>query len=422
MNICIIGSGGREATIAWKLDQSKNKGNIFIVPGNGGTEKYGYNRNVDITDRAQFSTFLIENKIDMLIVGPEEPLVKGLADDLKNIDSLSDLQIIGPAKLGAALEGSKAFAKEFMEEFSIPTAGYKKFAADQQEDAIHYLHELKAPYVLKADGLAAGKGVLIINDIDVAADEIKQMLAGKFGSAGNTIVIEEFLDGIEFSVFVVTDGKDYKILPVAKDYKRRGEGDTGLNTGGMGAISPVSFVDDELMEKVEKKIIQPTIKGIQSRGMDYKGFIFFGLIRVEGEPYVIEYNCRMGDPETEVVIPRVKNDLLELLTSVHRGDLRNQRIEHLDETAATIMLVSDGYPGAYEKGKAISGLDSVEDSIVFHAGTKNNDGQIITNGGRVLAITSFGNNMQDALSKSRSSIKKIDFEGKQFRSDIGFDL
>lgn len=422
MNICLIGSGGREAALAWKLKQSPSCDQLFILPGNGGTGLFGQNFSVDINDREALTAFILENKVEMLIVGPEQPLVDGIYDDLKAVKSLKDLKIVGPSKEGALLEGSKAYAKEFMYDFGIPTAAYKQFTSSQLAEAIAYLDELQAPYVLKADGLAAGKGVLILNDKTEAAKELKLMMSGKFGSAGDKIVIEAFLNGIEFSVFALTDGKDFQVLPLAKDYKRRGEGDTGLNTGGMGAVSPVPFVDEKLMSKVTDRIILPTIRGIQSRNIDYKGFIFFGLINVSGDPFVIEYNCRMGDPETEVVIPRIKNDLVDLLSSIYEGNLGAMKIDKDPRTAVTMMLISDGYPEAYEKGKAISGLEDVEGSIVFHAGTKYGNSGLESNGGRVLAITSIGNNMEEALGKSKSNIEKIHFEGKRFRKDIGFDL
>jgi phosphoribosylamine--glycine ligase len=422
MNICIIGSGGREAALSWKISQSPGCNQLYIAPGNGGTAVFGKNVDLDINNIPVFSEWLKAKNIQLLIIGPEAPLVEGIYDDLKNVAALKDLMIIGPSKMGAALEGSKSFAKAFMKEFKIPTASFLKFHRSELDTAIQSLDKFNPPYVLKADGLAAGKGVLIIDDKKAAAEELRNMLSGKFGTASETVVIEEFLEGIEFSVFVITDGKNYQILPEAKDYKRRHEGDTGLNTGGMGAVSPVPFVDEALMDKVVKRIIEPTIQGIQSRNMDYKGFIFFGLINVDGDPFVIEYNCRMGDPETEVVIPRVQNDLVELLKAVYHGTLSEKQLVIDKRTAATIMLVSDGYPGSYEKGKLISGIETVSDSIVFHAGTKNVAGSLVTNGGRVIAVTSLGENKDDALAFSKSSIAKIDFEGMRYRSDIGFDL
>ena len=422
MNICIIGSGGREAAIAWKIIQSPECDNLYFNPGNGGTVEFGQNIALDLRSLAEFSSFLKREQIDMLIVGPEAPLVEGLVDRLKKDPSLKELMIVGPSSDGAMLEGSKSFAKEFMQEFDIPTAAYRSFHADELPDALRFIQEMEGPYVLKADGLAAGKGVLILEGREEAIAQTKALLGGQFGKASERIVIEEFLRGIEFSVFVVTDGTDYQLLPVAKDYKRRGEGDTGLNTGGMGAVSPVPFVDEQLMLKVRKRIIEPTIRGIRSRKMDYKGFIFFGLILVDGNPFVIEYNCRLGDPETEVILPRVKSDLIELLKSIFNGTLKETAVEFHPETIATIMLVSDGYPGSYETGKVISGLDEVRESIVFHAGTRLNKGITVTAGGRVLAVSSKGKSIREAINKSLENIGKIHFEGKQFRSDIGFDL
>jgi phosphoribosylamine--glycine ligase len=422
MNIAIIGSGGREAALAWKLKESPHCESLFLLPGNGGTEGFGTNLEMDITDRQALADWLKKQEIDMLVVGPEAPLVDGIYDDLSKMKGLEKLMIIGPSKEGAQLEGSKSFAKEFMAAFNIPTAKYGSFSKEEKDEALRFLDRFEAPYVLKADGLAAGKGVLILEDKAEAREELIKMLSGKFGDASNKVVIEEFLDGIEFSVFVLTDGKDYQILPEAKDYKRRGEGDTGLNTGGMGAVSPVPFVDSELLEKVKKQIIEPTIRGIRERKMDYKGFIFFGLIRVDGDPYVIEYNCRMGDPETEVVIPRVKNDLVELLASVYQGNLAEIKIEKDTRTAATIMLVSEGYPGSYEKGKLISGVEKVDGSMVFQAGTKIAGEKLLTNGGRVIAVSSLGKDKEEALAKSKNSIQQIHFEGMQYRKDIGFDL
>jgi len=422
MNICIIGSGGREAALAWKLSQSPSCDQLYVLPGNGGTEQFGKNVSIDINNRILLAEWLINENIQMLIVGPEAPLVDGIYDDLSTMHDLKDLMIIGPSKLGAELEGSKSFAKDFMKEFKIPTAAYGTFDASTLQQAILYLDTLQAPYVLKADGLAAGKGVLIIEDKNEAITELEQMFSGKFGAAGKTVVIEEFLSGIEFSVFVVTDGENFQVLPEAKDYKRRGEGDTGLNTGGMGAISPVPFVDGQMMTKVRERIIEPTINGIKSRKMDYKGFIFLGLISVNGDPYVIEYNCRMGDPETEVVIPRVNNDLVDLLASIYQGTLSDNSIQTSPLTAATIMLVSDGYPGSYEKSKVITGLEQVNDSLVFHAGTKVENNELLSNGGRVIAVTSMATTKDAALAKSKANITKINFEGMRFRNDIGFDL
>ena len=422
MNILLLGSGGREHAFTWKLKQSPLCGEVFIAPGNAGTAKLGTNINIKANDLEGIKNFALENKIDMVVVGPEEPLVKGIYDMFQHDDRLSHIPVIGPSQEGAQLEGSKAYAKAFMMEQNIPTAAYREFNVTNLEEGLAYIAQQQPPIVLKADGLAAGKGVLILNDIEEAQQELRNMLSGKFGEASSKVVIEEFLDGIEFSVFVLTDGKSYKILPVAKDYKRIGEGDTGLNTGGMGAVSPPPFVDEELMKKVEERIIQPTISGIQKRGFDYNGFVFIGLIRVEGEPYVIEYNCRMGDPETEVVLPRLKNDLLEMFVALSKGELGQVEIEEEDRAATTIFLVSGGYPEAYEKGKIISGIEHIEDSIVFHGGTRTENGEILTNGGRVLAVTSYGDDFQSALSISKKNAEQIIFEGKNYRKDIGFDL
>ncbi|MEM7102461.1 MAG: phosphoribosylamine--glycine ligase [Bacteroidota bacterium] len=422
MNILIIGSGGREHTLAWKTTQSTQCDNLYIAPGNAGTGQVGTNVALDLKEFETVGKFCLENEVGMVIVGPEEPLVRGIYDHFHGNAELAHIRVIGPSQEGAQLEGSKAYAKEFMSEFNIPTAAYREFTADNVEDGVAYIATQPTPIVLKADGLAAGKGVLIIDDITEAQEELRKMLDGKFGAASSKVIIEEFLDGIEFSVFVVTDGKSYKLLPVAKDYKRIGEGDTGLNTGGMGAVSPVSFVDDRLMQKVEDQVVKPTILGLQKRNIVYKGFIFFGLIRVNGEPYVIEYNCRMGDPETEVVIPRLENDLVELLTAVADETLSDKAISISKNAAATIMLVSQGYPEAYEKGKVMTGFESVSGSLLFHAGTKEHDGQVVTNGGRVIAITSYGEDFKAALETSRLNAKMIGFEGKNYRKDIGFDL
>ncbi len=423
MNILLLGSGGREHALAWKLSQSKHCSHLYIAPGNAGTRMHGTNV-VDLNplDFSAVGEFSLAHEIELLIVGPEEPLVNGIVDHFSNQASLAHILLIGPTKEGAQLEGSKAYAKAFMADYGIPTAAYREFTQENLSEGLAYIDNQSPPIVLKADGLAAGKGVLILDDKETAKTELAQMLAGKFGKASAKVVIEQFLDGIEFSVFVLTDGKDYLILPEAKDYKRIGEGDTGLNTGGMGAVSPVPFVDDHLMKRVDREIIQPTVRGLQEREITYRGFIFLGLIMVDNEPYVIEYNCRLGDPETEVVVPRIKNDLVDMLVATAKQKLGNHQIVVDDRSATTVMLVSGGYPGNYEKGKVIEGSEDLEDSIVFYAGTKREGEQLLTSGGRVLAITSFGNDFKAALQTSKANAEKVNFAGKYYRKDIGFDL
>ena len=423
MNVLILGSGGREHAFAWKIAKSSSCNQLFIAPGNSGTAQVGTNVNIEINDFDSIKEFVLTENIELVLVGPEDPLVNGIYNFFKEDEKLKEISLIGPSKKGALLEGSKRFAKEFMLRHNIPTAKYQAFNIDNLVEGYKFLESLEAPFVLKADGLAAGKGVLILNNLQQAKDELKAMVEGaKFGSASSTVVIEEFLEGIELSVFVLTDGDSYKILPSAKDYKRIGEGDTGLNTGGMGAISPVPFADRFYIEKVEREIIKPTIEGLKKDNIEYKGFLFIGLINVKGEPKVIEYNVRMGDPETEVVIPRIKSDLLNLLRGIKDGTFSEKDLEITDEVATTVMLVSGGYPQAYEKGKEITGIEKVSDSIVFHAGTKQDGETIKTNGGRVIALTSFGENMNDALKKSYDNAEKITFQGKYFRKDIGFEL
>ena len=423
MNILILGSGGREHTFAYKISESIRCNKLFVAPGNAGTSEIATNISIAVTDFKAIKEAVIKHQITMVIVGPEDPLVKGIVDFFRSDSELKDVLLIGPSMAGALLEGSKERAKEFMINHQIPTAAYQSFTKKSVSEGKLFLETLSPPYVLKADGLAAGKGVLIINNISEAQQELENMLThAKFGAASSTVVIEEFLAGIELSVFVLTDGKNYKILPTAKDYKRIGEGDMGLNTGGMGAISPIPFVDEKFMKKIEDRIVIPTVKGLQAEKIDYKGFIFIGLIKVNNDPYVIEYNVRMGDPETEVVLPRIKTDLITLLEATANQNLDKIKLEIDAKTAATVMLVSGGYPEAYEKGKVISGLDTISDSIVFHAGTLNNEDRILTNGGRVLAITSMGINYKEALEKSYNNIEKLHFDEMNFRSDIGFDL
>jgi phosphoribosylamine---glycine ligase len=423
MNVLVLGSGGREHALSWKIAQSSMCEKIFIAPGNSGTKLVGENVDIKVTDFEAIKKFVIEKSIEMVVVGPEDPLVLGIYDFFQQDKQLKDVCLIGPSKEGAKLEGSKEFSKQFMEKHSIPTAKYQSFTKTKLEDGYAFLETLSPPYVLKADGLAAGKGVLILDDLNEAKKELKLMLAqSKFGAASDKVVIEEFLDGIELSVFVLTDGKNYKVLPSAKDYKRIEEGDKGLNTGGMGAISPVPFADKFFLEKVEDRIIKPTIEGLKSQEIEYKGFIFIGLMNVNGDPFVIEYNVRMGDPETEVVIPRIKSDLLNLFKGIADGTFGEKDFYVDQDFAATVMLVSGGYPEAYQKGKVISGLDKIENGMVFHAGTKDDGDQIVTNGGRVLALTSFGRDIEDATSKAFANAEKIEFEGKNYRKDIGLDL
>jgi phosphoribosylamine--glycine ligase len=422
MNILIVGSGGREHALGWKISQSPQTGKLLFAPGNAGTAQLGTNLPVGVSDFAGIKKAVLANQIDLVLAGPEVPLCEGLHDYFSADEELKDLLFVGPKKAGAQLEGSKDFAKEFMMRHQIPTARYLTVTTENLRQGLAFLKTMKSPYVLKADGLAAGKGVLIISDLHEAEQSLQEMLDGQFGAASQKVVIEEFLTGVECSVFAITDGKDYRILPEAKDYKRIGEGDTGLNTGGMGAISPVPFADQAFMQKVEDRIIRPTVEGLKKDGIRYNGFIFFGLINCSGEPMVIEYNVRMGDPETEAVMLRIKSDFVELLVGAATGTLAEKTIEIDDRVAVTVMLVSGGYPGSYQKGKIISGLENVENSIVFHAGTTRNGENIVSDGGRVLAVSSYGDNMKTALAQSYQNAQKINFEGVYYRKDLGFDL
>lgn len=423
MNILLLGSGGREHALAWKMLQSEKLSKLYVAPGNAGTGSIAQNVNINPNNFPEVKETVLSLQIQMVVVGPEDPLVKGIYDFFKNDSELQHIPVIGPSKKGAQLEGSKEFAKEFLVKHNIPTARYESFTKDTVEAGKEFLKTLTPPYVLKADGLAAGKGVLILNELNEAQQELENMLVdAKFGDASSKVVIEEFLDGIELSCFVLTDGKSYKLLPTAKDYKRIGEGDTGLNTGGMGAVSPVPFADAELRRKIEERIVKPTIDGLQKDQLDYKGFVFIGLIRVGNDPFVIEYNVRLGDPETEVVLPRIQSDLVALFEAVAAEKLDHTTLEIDHRTATTVMMVSGGYPEDYEKGKTITGIDTIEDSLVFHAGTALKNEEIVTNGGRVIAVTSYGNDFKEALQTSYKNVAKIDYEGKYYRKDLGFDL
>ncbi len=422
MNILILGSGGREHAITWKLAQSTRPLKLFVAPGNPGTSALAVNVPVDPGDFEGVRRAILENDIGMVVVGPEAPLADGITDYIEDDPVLAGVAVIGPRRTGALLEGSKDFAKGFMKRHGIPTASYETFTAETVNDAIIFMKNLRPPYVLKADGLAAGKGVLIINDLDEAVEELKAMLGGRFGAAGSKVVIEEYLNGIEMSAFVITDGSSYRILPEAKDYKRIGEGDTGKNTGGMGAVSPVPFASPALMARVEDRIIRPTVEGLKEEGIDYRGFIFFGLMNVDGEPYVIEYNARLGDPETEVILPRIESDLFDLLEGVANRDLESRSVVFSPETAVTVMIVSGGYPDTYGKGFPVTGTERVKESTLFHAGTRSDNGLLVTNGGRVIAVTSTGRSMEEALARSYASISEISFSGMNYRKDIGFDL